>query len=480
MKKLAQLLLLSLMTACSEERAVLILTTENTPSGVARIDTSIFFGSDEKKIDSFTSDLNPGINKFLFNLPVGRTGPASIRMQAIDMNGCRIGSLSADISIERFETIKTGAVFAKYSVITQLSANLFTIWGAASDDIWAAGSAGTIAHWDGKCWTNYADAVDITSPISTIHGLKADDIWAAGNDTNILHFDGVKWSLAKRDVLAPGLVQSVRAFSSNEAWMVGYEKNNLNKAIIYRWNGSSWEDRQSEIARISTDPSSYVSMPGLPTRNDALYAIAGNDSLKMMLAGNHRQRNGVESGIINDCAKDTGETTVSCGLLAAVSTYRFSLVDLKPSGIPTMYNYLHAWTAGDNDFWFGVSQNNDTSNAADGPILVHWDGTTFKKVVVDTGKDLTVDHTWGVSTAPNQYDMWVNAYHKINSYTPPDSSVIYRNRGGDVRDLKPENIPALNGRLVNAIWGISANDVWLVGQNGLRIHWDGSTYTNYP
>jgi len=73
--------------------------------------------------------------------------------------------------------------------------DLFAVWGASADDVWAVGSHGHIAHWDGRT------VIDVDSPVevelSAIGARGADDIYAAGEEF-LLHFDGRSWRVADR------------------------------------------------------------------------------------------------------------------------------------------------------------------------------------------------------------------------------------------------------------------------------------------
>lgn len=70
-------------------------------------------------------------------------------------------------------------------------ADLFGAWGQG-DHLWAAGSGGTILHFDGTNWAIEDTGTNVT--LNAIFGFGPNDIWAAGEEGTVLHFDGKRWS----------------------------------------------------------------------------------------------------------------------------------------------------------------------------------------------------------------------------------------------------------------------------------------------
>ena len=56
------------------------------------------------------------------------------------------------------------------------------VWGSTRDTVYAVGSFGFFANYDGVSW-HEAQILDATRNFTTIHGSAADDVWAAGFDT---------------------------------------------------------------------------------------------------------------------------------------------------------------------------------------------------------------------------------------------------------------------------------------------------------
>ncbi|MBN9163717.1 MAG: hypothetical protein J0I07_22305 [Myxococcales bacterium] len=70
-------------------------------------------------------------------------------------------------------------------------ADLFAAWGQG-DQLWAAGSGGTILHFDGTDWNEEETGTRAT--LRAIFGFAPNDVWAAGDEGTVLHFDGERWS----------------------------------------------------------------------------------------------------------------------------------------------------------------------------------------------------------------------------------------------------------------------------------------------
>jgi hypothetical protein len=66
---------------------------------------------------------------------------------------------------------------------------LWALWGAAPDDVWAAGDV--LLHWDGTRWREGTACSDY---LLGLWGSGPDDVWAVGEAGTILRWGGTSWA----------------------------------------------------------------------------------------------------------------------------------------------------------------------------------------------------------------------------------------------------------------------------------------------
>ena len=86
---------------------------------------------------------------------------------------------------------------------TPTQEDLWGVWGARPDDLWAVGGRGqaegqaVLLHYDGARW------LEVTLPelerprvwaLYKVWGTAADDVWVVGQRGLLLHYDGAEWS----------------------------------------------------------------------------------------------------------------------------------------------------------------------------------------------------------------------------------------------------------------------------------------------
>ena len=81
--------------------------------------------------------------------------------------------------------------------------DLWGVWGARPDDVWAVGGAGqrqgqaTLLHYDGSVW-RAVQLPPLERPnvwaLFKVWGSAADDVYAVGQRGAVLHYDGRSWS----------------------------------------------------------------------------------------------------------------------------------------------------------------------------------------------------------------------------------------------------------------------------------------------
>jgi hypothetical protein len=82
--------------------------------------------------------------------------------------------------------------FAEWvSMPSGVTNNLKSVWGSASNDVFAVGSNGVILHYDGATWTKMGTAT--TANLEAISGSAANNIVAAGITGTFLRYKGTSW-----------------------------------------------------------------------------------------------------------------------------------------------------------------------------------------------------------------------------------------------------------------------------------------------
>lgn len=122
-------------------------------------------------------------------------------------------------------------------------------------------------------------------------------------------------------------------------------------------------------------------------------------------------------------------------------------------------------TQGDLWWVFGF-EGGPVYMGGDGGVILEYDGDAFS--VMDTPGDATVFGIWG--TSPD--DMWA-----VGGASDATGGFAWRWQG-DTWQLEP-SLPA-DVPTSAALWkayGFGANDAWLVGSNGVALHWNGTDLT---
>jgi hypothetical protein len=122
--------------------------------------------------------------------------------------------------------------------------DLSAVWGAADDDVWMTGAAGTVLRWRGDAF----DPIDAgtTADLSDVWGASATSVFVVGDGGVARHHDGATWAIA--DVAADEL-GAVWGANANDIWIGGQKRTTtttpgggqLNgcSAQLHRWNATT-------------------------------------------------------------------------------------------------------------------------------------------------------------------------------------------------------------------------------------------------
>ncbi|MBL8950426.1 MAG: hypothetical protein JNK82_06595 [Myxococcaceae bacterium] len=106
------------------------------------------------------------------------------------------------------------------------------MWGAARDDAWAVGAAGTVVHYDGVRWAT-VDA-GTTADFTAVAGASASDVWAVGDFGASMHFDGRRWE--PRAPAGPVDLDQLVVSARGDVWAASSRSSEL-----FHWQGDGWK-----------------------------------------------------------------------------------------------------------------------------------------------------------------------------------------------------------------------------------------------
>jgi len=265
------------------------------------------------------------------------------------------------------------------------------VYSSPGDTVWVVGTTGGRARWNGTAWTTFSTPA-VAGTLYAVWGTSTSNVYAVGDNGTILHFNGAAWSTESPPLLFTGSLRSVWGTSDGSiVYAVG-----LGGAIIERFLGV-WMQVAS------------------PTTSDlrGIWGTAGGDFYAVGVSGHILHTGGL-------------------GWSAMLSPVTGTLKEVNGTGTGDIY------AAGDNG------------------AVVHYNGTTWSVVpapfvqalygIVDGGAGGT---TWAVGQNGT-----------IFSYN------------GTTWTLDPAS-----GMAIASIWASGPSDVWATGVLGVLLHYNGTSWS---
>ncbi|GAB4564394.1 MAG: hypothetical protein Tsb0020_14500 [Haliangiales bacterium] len=143
-------------------------------------------------------------------------------------------------------------------------------YGFGPDDITVVGATGTVLHWDGATWEQQPTPTD--QNLWGVWGASSDDMWAVGGagreagQATILHYDGETWT--KEDVPA---LQRANVYAFFKVWGTGADNVYIvgQRGVVLHYDGETWTE---EFAGVSGD---LISLWG--SGPDHIVAVGGRN-----------------------------------------------------------------------------------------------------------------------------------------------------------------------------------------------------------
>lgn len=299
------------------------------------------------------------------------------------------------------------------------------VWSPGDANLFVA-NAEQVAHFDGTTWKTW----QMPTVITALDGSATNDVWlllSAGGtpaDTSqMMRFDGTAWT---RMDPPPPPVGRLAVSSPRDAWV--YTDTN-DPGTVSHFDGATWTN--------------------VPTRDlgstnvTAFWAAAPNDAW----IGT--------TDVFGDPPRRDPDPLGSPGL---GSLFHWDGTSLAQVSSPTCGGISAIWGKSPTDIWFGTVQGE----------YLHWNGTRMSAVESPTSLNSIVGF------AESADGRLFAAARQATGVSVTATGSIVEYSGGKWIDH------SLSGTTdyAKAVWGSAWNDVWAVGTRGLRLHFDGRTWTN--
>lgn len=342
---------------------------------------------------------------------------------------------------------------------------LSAAWSFSPSDVWAAGGAGTVLHYDGQSWA--VEQTPICEEILGLWGSSPTNLWAVGAEGRILHRTSSGWTILQSGTCKN--LQAVWGASATDIWAVGDEHTVLHggtqgfSAVAFPTT-----DHLRDIIGFASNDVWAVGMDGIyhfdgaawstaKTDNWALNAIWGSDSDHLFVAG-------FAWGDNSDAVWMFSKATVSTPTRQLLSGNR------DPA--------LRGTSA--NDVWFFSSNQG-----------YHYDGTTWRSFgvgstypVINAVAAASPSDAWAVGESGQRLHwngtLWsvLSEDHAIMGLWAAAANDVWAATGKGLLHWNGTAWSTVSGvtGFFDAVWGTSANDIWAVGLSKV-VHWDGSTWS---
>ncbi len=345
---------------------------------------------------------------------------------------------------------------------------LWSAWGSAPDNIFAAGGApgaAKLLHFDGASWTQVDVSID--EPIFDIFGVSASDIVMVGGAGTVYRFDGTNWNQE-----VSGTTLALRGVWSDGAgtwYAVG------NVGVVVRYTAGSW-------APMSTG-----------SFDQQLWAVWGSNANDVFAVGS----NG--SLLRFDGVSWTQDITVAAGTNNLLSVWGSAADDVYVGGVAGILRHYDgaSWTtptSASGDSWAITGTSATDVRIVGSAEVLYFDGSTwmssssptdqvlFDALSLSNGDVIAVGSS-GTMMRYNgswHYEVGGNTETLESVWMAPLSDAFAVGTNGTIVRSRPNgNVEFYDTGVVahlNDIEGISVSEITAVGHGGTILQFNGASW----
>lgn len=440
---------LCLSTSCFSNSAGIALLVQKIDEQVVRLKVTAKVNGAELSPEEF-GDIQGRKEVVLgFQLPNAYLGaPIVFDIEGLDSRGCVYQVATKGTSTDASRRYDLNVDLTLYTV-KKSNDNYFAVHGSSSKNVWAVGNAGAAAYWDGCHWKNVANPngdvlIGVYAPPEPDAPTKSPVKAFSISLNQIYKYQDNAWSVDYSPTLGNKMIlNAIHGTSATDVWAIATYQTDSKPApgdpktlIFHRGPNGLWTKDQSQYNA------------GAEVSNYFLRTIFAVSSSNVLVGGSTD----------NSSNQAMNKWTI---LYWQVGTWR---VPANPPDMVTgQINSI--WGTSINDYWFGGYP----------PTLRHYIGGTFMPVagydaVIATMTGGPMFHTYRISGSSNN-NIWVGAF--FTGANPQSRTIRY-----DGMWKEDAAVEAISQQITDQ-YAAGDRDVWLVGYNGKRIHWDGSSLTEY-
>ena len=296
---------------------------------------------------------------------------------------------------------------------------LTAVWGSGPNDVWAAGSGGTIVHWDGSAWKPASPVPAVKNTFSHVIGTGPNDVWAISATDTIFRSTGWNGGAATWTRMASPFADEYTLIPISAAWAHASGEMRLGGPSVYFDDGQGNFAPHDQLVKTNVDGGvGWKPVTGTAT----IHAIWGASPDDVWIAGDNSQMEKWQLGMTLHGTRPAGgkgdltwvevdsqASVILTGIWGSSASDVWAIGDkgtirrftagaerweIVPS--PTTEPLRAIWGAAANDVWA----------VGDNGTILHWDGTTWKPAVAAfpvNRKKPDLHGVWGAG--PN--DVWI-------------------------------------------------------------------------
>jgi hypothetical protein len=335
--------------------------------------------------------------------------------------------------------------------IAQPCGSLSAISALSRTDIWAVGTNTNttpnlvlLEHWNGRRWQVMPSTVQ--GQLDGVAAVTPTDVWAVGvgggktglAGAMIMHYDGKHWSVVLQHTKTSYLY-ALAAVSTHDIWAVGSDENG--SALLLHWNGVRWRAVPSP-----TGPGTDLLGVAAVSSKD-VWAVGNQATITHWNGKVWRQFPFPPGGNPKGLPTGGGAVDVVLKALAVVSAH---------------------------DIWAVGNYDAGCCRAGSGPVALHWNGTTWRRIPIPGIPNSVVTNVAGLLltgvAAVSTRDVWAVSVDGAEHWDGTHWHIV----------------PLPKGAAATAMAALSTRDIWAVGPafgsgyTTMIAHWDGAHWSIVP